>query len=370
MAGRRRPSSSRALIGLLAAALFALTGTQASTATTHGGISAEEVVGNLDLPITFTIAPDGRIFYGEQWTGEIHIYDPATSTDTLFATVPDLVILAETGLLGVTLHPQYPAIPAVYAFVTQWVSGTPTNQILVYRDDGGVAVGPTIIFVSDVTAGPHDEGGRILFGPDRLLYAFLGTTGDTGNAQDLTVVAGKMVRMTPRGQVPPTNPIPGSYVISYGHRNSFGFDFDPLTGNLWESENGPNCNDEVNRIVRLGNYGWGSHQTCRTPPAPPENTNQDGPSPIQPLAYYSPTVAPTGLVFCDACGLTGLDGDALFGTYNTAEIHQLVLTADRLDIASDTIAYRHGAPIISMEAGPDGTVYFSTHTGIFKLVQN
>ena len=99
--------------------------------------------------------------------------------------------------------------------------------------------------------------------------------------------------MTSKGAVPPDNPFPGKLIFAYGLRNSFGFTFDPLTGKLWETENGPECNDEVNLEQAGENHAWGSSETCSTPPAPPANTNQDGPAPrILPLAYFTPTVLP------------------------------------------------------------------------------
>ena len=90
-------------------------------------------------------------------------------------------------------------------------------------------------------------------------------------------------------------------MFAYGIRNSFGFAFDPDTGDLWETENGPECNDEVNRIVAGANYGWGPSQSC-------PDTNNSGPSPRLPLVTYSTTIGIAGAVFCDGCGLTGARG--------------------------------------------------------------
>src|SRR5262249_29735556 len=161
-------------------------------------------------------------------------------------------------------------------------------------------------------AGSNHNGGAIHFGPDRRLYAVIGENGKAPNAQDLTTYAGKVLRMTRTGRVPPDNPFPDSLVWSYGLRNSFGFAFDPLPGDLWETENGPTCNDEVNRIVRGANYGWGPSETCEG--TAPGNTNQDGPDPVLPLAVFNPVIAPTGAAFCDGCGLgASLQGRLVFG---------------------------------------------------------
>src|SRR5207244_583445 len=103
--------------------------------------------------------------------------------------------------------------------------------------------------------------------------------------------------------------------------------FDPQTGRLWETENGPSCNDELNRIVRGGNYAWGPHEeeNCQPPKPGALETNQDGPSPrIQPKIYYPSVIAPTGAVFCQACGLGSASGGRLFfGAWNTRDIRRI-----------------------------------------------
>ena len=103
---------------------------------------------------------------------------------------------------------------------------------------------------------------------------------------------GKILRLTRDGEAAPGNPF-GSRVWAFGIRNSFGLAFDPVTGNLWETENGPECNDELNRIVRGGNYGWGPAADCGSA-TPPSDTNRDGPSPILPLALVHPDHRPDG----------------------------------------------------------------------------
>ena len=90
----------------------------------------------LDFPAAFTFAPDGRIFYGERFTGEIRVFDPRNGSDTLFYTVPNLSTTGEQGLLGLELHPNYPTTPWVYAYATRIVSGQARNQILRLVDDG------------------------------------------------------------------------------------------------------------------------------------------------------------------------------------------------------------------------------------------
>jgi glucose/arabinose dehydrogenase len=241
-----------------------------------------------------------------------------------------------------------------------------TNQIVRLRDNGGVGVQPKVIFQTN--AGSEHHGGRMLFGSDGQLWVVTGEEGVPANAQDLTNNLGKMLRMTPNGQVPPGNPF-GTLVWAYGLRNSFGWAFDPQTGFLWEQDNGPECNDEINLIRKGKNYGWGPSETCSTPPPPPQNTNQDGPSPVLPVEYFASPTAPTGVAFCQGCGLAGAEGHLFYGNWNTFDIHEVVLTSDRRRIASDTSVYNNGSGVLSIERGPDGALYFSDTTAIYQLIQ-
>jgi glucose/arabinose dehydrogenase len=341
---------------------------RARTGAHPAAIGVTPVATGLNFPAAFTFAPDGRIFYGERLTGEIRIYDPSNGSDTLFFTVRNISTQGEQGLLGLALNPSYPSKPYVYAYATRTVPSL-QNQILLIKDVGGTGRKPRMIWASDTVAGDYHDGGRILFGPDGRLYAIVGEGHDFFNSQDLTNDAGKILRMTPTGAIPPDNPIPGSRIWAYGIRNSYGFNFDPLTGNLWETENGPTCNDELNFIHKGANYGWGPNETCTTPPPPPQNTNQDGPDPVLPQKWFTPTIAPVGMAFCVGCGIGSAEGAFLFGAYNDDKIRQATLSADRLTITTVTIVYTHTGFPLSMERGPDGALYFSDFSGIWKLIQ-
>lgn len=355
-----------ALAAAAAALMFIPTAARAGA----GGIGAQPVGTSLNFPAAFTFAPDGHIFFGERLTGQIRILDPATGTHTLFFTVKNVNTDGERGLLGLALHPGYPAKPFVYAYATRNVQASQRNQILKIRDAGGVGSNSTIIFSSDTVSGSYHDGGRILFGPDKKLYAIVGDAHDSANAQNLANNAGKILRMNYTGKPPGSNPFAQSLIWSYGHRNSFGFSFDPSSGGLWQTENGPACNDEINLVVPGANYGWGPSQTCSTPPPAPRNTNQDGPAPVLPLRFFTPTTAPVGAAFCSGCGLPGGEGSLFFGEFNTRRILQVVLTASRTGIASITPVYTHPSFVLSIERGPDGALYFSDATAIYKLISN
>ena len=279
------------LTAVFAAALALLTMPGSALAASARAISPTA----LAFPAAFTVAPDGgRILYGEHYTGRIVSLNVATGARTPFFTIPNV-----RGLLGVALSPNYPSDGRVWAFATRTVSGTAKNQLLRIREDGtGFAV---------LRSFPHGlhNGGRIMFGPDGKLYVVLGENGIPSRAQSLDILAGKMLRLNPDGTVPSANPRAGSPIIGYGIRNSFGFTFDPETGRLWETENGPECNDEINLVARLTlrNYGWGPSQTCSSPPPAPRNTNRDGPNPVLPKLFFARPPALTGAAFCPVWAL-------------------------------------------------------------------
>ena len=332
-----------------------------------GTIVAEPVATDLDHPATFVFDDNGAIFYGERLTGEIRRIDPATGKNTSVFTIPHVVgdVANEQGLVGLTLPPDFPKDSWLYAYATRMVNGVARDQILRITLDG--ARGTSMHLVLDVqVAGERHNGGRVLFGPDGMLYVVVGETYDSKLAQDRSVNGGKVLRMTPTGEVPADNPFAGSRIYSYGNRNSFGLAFDPQTGDLWETENGPECNDELNRILPGRNYGWGPSETCDG--SAPADTNGDGPKPVLPLVFYDTTIGPTGIAFCDGCGLgTAREGHLFFGSFNTGDIHEVTLDADRSGVVRDATPFNHGNLVLSIETGPDGALYFSDGVGIFRL---
>ena len=304
----------------------------ATPASAGSPIRAREVVGNLDQPVAFTFGPGKKVWYVEKGTGQVRVHDLDTDSDRLFVTVPGVNGDGERGMLGIALHPRYPNKPLVYVYATRSAEGQLRNQILRYRDDHGSGVGRKVLFSSIAGGSPYHNGGRIAFGPDGMLYAIVGDAHDSGNAQDTTNEdRGKIIRIEPDGDVPPDNPF-GDRVWVFGIRNSFGFAFDPQTDDLWETENGPSCNDEINLIERGENYGWGPNETCDG--SSPGNTNQDGPSPVLPELFYQNAIGITGIAFCEGCRLgQASDGAAFAGAVNNGEVTRIVFNGQRDAIA-------------------------------------
>ena len=333
-------------------------------------VRIERVVSNLDFPAAFTIDTNNVIlWYAERNTGEIRQRNLIDGTDRLIWTVPNVVTSGEQGLLGLALHPQFPSQRFVYAYATRSISGVVHNQVLrITLDTNFLGTSQTAVFDQLGGPGDHHVGGRLAAGPDGKIWLTIGEHTVPANAQSLSTPSGKVLRMETNGGVPADNPFSGKRIYAYGIRNSFGFDFDPANGRLWQTDNGPTCNDEVNRIVAGGNYGWGPNATCATPPAAPQNTNQDGPSPRLPLRFYPSPVGITGAVFCDDCGIDGLERKLLVGAVNNGNIRVITLNGDRTGVSDDQLLVDHSSGVISMESRPGQPVYFSTATGIFRLL--
>jgi glucose/arabinose dehydrogenase len=328
-----------------------------------GGVRAIRVASGLASPVGFTFAPGGRLVYLERHTGWLRFRNLQTDADVRVHRIRNVNSDGERGALGVALHPNWPAQPFVYVFVTRNTADGLRNQVLRIKveNDDGVGVRRLL----SVAAGPasNHNGGRIAFGPDDKLYVVIGDNAQPSNSQDRSSnLRGKILRLNPDGSVPGTNPF-GTRIWAYGIRNSIGFAFDPQRGRLWESENGPGCNDEVNRIVKGGNHGWGPNENC-------PNTNNSGPTPrILPRHTFVNPVGLTGLAFCDACGLgAAFNGDVLVGAVNDGRIRRFDLNATRSGFdAGPLLVLDRPGPVLSLEVGPNGRIFFSDFGAIYRL---
>jgi glucose/arabinose dehydrogenase len=350
--------------GILAALVSTLV---AGSVTTTGpavaaGVRAVRVASGLASPVGFTFMPGGKLVYLERHTGWLRFRTLGTDFDRRVYRITNVNSTGERGALGVALHPNWPNRPFVYVYVTRNTSDGLRNQVLRIRvvDGHGVAVRRIL----SIVAGPasNHNGGRILFGPDGKLYVIVGDNAQPANSQDRTNnLRGKILRVNPDGSVPGTNPF--GRIWAYGIRNSIGFAFDPQTGRLWESENGPGCNDEVNRIVEGGNHGWGPSQSC-------PHTNNSGPTPrVLPRHTFVDPVGLTGLAFCHSCGLGGaFHGDLFVGAVNDGRIRRFDLNGTRSGFdAGPLLVLDRPGPVLSLEVGPNGRIFYSDFEAIYRL---
>jgi glucose/arabinose dehydrogenase len=329
-------------------------------------LSLTSIASAREFPAAMAFAPGGLLFYAERFTGEIRTRNVTTGADNHFFTIGSIATAGEQGLLGLAVHPQYPSTPYVFAYVTRLLTGGGVqNQVVRITASGGV--GTSSVAIVRIVAGTIHNGGAMAFGPAGALHVVVGDVGNPSFAQDTVRMVGKVIRINSDGTPFTGNPF-GNRVFSYGHRNMFGIARDPQTGRFWVTENGPECNDELNPIVNGGNFAWGPSQSCGSPPDA-EDTNRDGPLPrLFPARLYNPVIAPTGAAFCSACGLgSTYEGTLLFGAWNTGEIRRVILTPDRKGASSSSVVLDHSSGLLAMARHPNGKIYVSDADQIFRL---
>lgn len=374
-----RGTIPRALAAVVATVVLVTTPPLAETPALAAAVATPIVpcrpAGEDCWPAAFTFTRRGReLFYLERFTGEIRRVNLATGRDRRWGDAGDPANGSEQGALGIAVDPRWDRKAKgpkarrrrernrwVYVFYT--ARDPVENRVVRMRKRiGRPGFVTDHLLTIDIDTGTNHNGGPIHFGPDGKLYVATGEQAEPARAQDLADPAGKVLRMVRNGNRPGGNPLPGSLALSFGHRNSFGLGFDPLTGRLWQSENGPNCEDEVNLIVPGGNYGWGQGSNC-------PGTSSEGPSPIQPEISYTPTIVPTGVTFCVGCGLgSDVEGDLLLAVFGgETSIRSLSLDAERDDVVDEQLLHDHPTGVLSVARRPNGQVYFSDRGGIYRL---
>lgn len=307
--------------------------TGSGPAGTPGGVRT--VATGLDVPWALAFLPDGRTLVTERETGRILRLPAGGGTPVEVMRIGDVATAdtQEGGLLGLAVSPDYPSDRLVYAYYTT----SSDNRIVRFRLGGTVRP-----ILTGLRRGSIHNGGRIAFGPDGMLYAGVGDTGDRTLAQDRGALNGKILRIDPAGGAPAGNPFPGSPVWSYGHRNVQGLAWDSAD-RLWATEFGQDRFDEVNLIRPGHDYGW---------PIVEGTGDTHGGKFTNPLVTWPTSEAsPSGAAIVgDVMYIGALRGEALL------RVH---LDGDRATAGTPLFHGRYGR-IRAVTAAPDGTVWFTT----------
>jgi glucose/arabinose dehydrogenase len=325
------------------------------------GASIQTVLPNMDMPVAMAFDPQGRLFYTERVSGNVRLFANGTLQSNPVITF-NVDSSGERGLLGIAIDPSFAGNHYIYVYYTCAVgTGCPSteNRVARFTESNGVGSGPTTIFASPQTAGNHN-GGNIHFGPDGKLYISVGDNATAANSQDVAVKNGKMHRINSDGSIPSDNPVftqtgalPSLYAM--GLRNSFDFTFDPVApGRIFASENGPSCDDEMNRIEAGYNYGWRDNYPCDDPnPSPVYNT-------IAPL-WYIPNgqccEAPTGITVYTGNQIPQWHNHLFMATYNNSTLRHFYLDQSRTVVTTTNVVQGVTAPM-DLETGPDGALWY------------
>jgi glucose/arabinose dehydrogenase len=330
-----------------------------------GDLQLQSVLTGLNFPVGLAQAQDGRVFFNERLTGNIRIIDQQWQlVNTVFCQI-SVASSAEQGLLGLTLDPNFAQNHFVYVYYT--VAGATMNRVARYTDSGGLCTQETVI-LDNLPVNSIHNGGIVQFGPDGKLYVVIGDAGSMANPQSLTSLAGKILRVNPDGSPPGDNPFfsnanaNAKKVYGLGHRNSYGFAFHAHTGHLWETENGPADNDEINRVVAGGNYGW-----------PTVRGIANTPGFLDPTLAFVSVIAPTGIISIPENTVvypSAYRNNLLFGAWNDGRIRRVILSGTNLTaLGSTSTAYNGGnGGLLSFMLGRDGYVYVSNASTIFRVV--
>ena len=355
-------------VAMCAAALaFGCTAAGAQPITTEEhALRVVRLVERLEHPWGLAFLPDGRMLVTER-AGRLRIVgkDFKLAPEPVQG-LPAITAHGQGGLLDVALHPRYSENSLIYISYSARGDGGISTEVARGRLAGGKLEDVQVIFrqLPKSGAGQH-FGSRLVFDRDGLLYITLGDRGDQRRAQRPDDHAGSVIRLHDDGTVPRDNPYasrpgwrPEKYTI--GNRNMQGAALHPQTGVLWTHEHGPQGGDEIN-IIRAGaNYGWpvityGANYGTGTKIG--EGTHKSGME--QPLHYWVPSIAPSGMAFYTGDRFPKWRGDLFVGALRDAMLVRLKLDGDKV-VKEERMLKNALGRIRDVRSGPDGFIYLLT----------
>jgi glucose/arabinose dehydrogenase len=356
--------------GLLAV-LLAVVGTAASQDAPQVPPSGETkidvttVAKGLEHPWSLAFLPDGRMLVTERQGRLRYVAQGALSEP--IAGVPRVYAQGQGGLLDVILDPAFEKNSTIYlSYAEPAEDGTNGTAVARARLDGQALRDVKVIFRQQPQVkSNHHFGSRLVFARDGNLFV---TTGERNSerdkAQDLGTHLGKIIRITPDGGVPPDNPFVGRAgalpeIWSYGHRNAQGATLHPDTGQLWEIEHGPRGGDEINLPQAGKNYGWPVITYGREYSGEKVGegiTAKEGME--QPVHYWVPSIAPSGMAFHDGRGHPGWKGQLFVGALAASQLVRLEVEPGGSILHEER--YAIGKRVRDVREGPDGALYLAT----------
>jgi glucose/arabinose dehydrogenase len=353
-----------ALLASVAALLTLAIGPAQGAVSLPSGFTQSPVVGGLTGPTDMEFAPDGRLFVAEE-AGKVRIVKPDGTLPTFLDISSKVDITGERGLLGVAFDPNFAANHFVYLHYTR--KATPTipvhNRVVrvTANGDSAVAGSEVLIFRLNNQSAVNHLGGALDFGKDGKLYISTGDNATTENAQNLTNLFGKVLRINKDGTIPTSNPFYATAsgknrsIWALGLRNPFKFALKPGTTTIFINDVGAALWEEINQGASGANYGWNIYEGPETDPNYVDpifayghgSTNTTGCA-ITGGAFYNPTTVlfPRGYL-----------GDYLFADLCNGWIR-------RYDSASDsTRGFATGlSSLVDLEVGEDGELYLLSRT--------
>jgi glucose/arabinose dehydrogenase len=324
-------------------------------------VTASALATNLDTVWELVWGPDNYLWMTERG-GRISRVDPATGQVLPLLTIPDVTENNESGLLGmavvVATTPTVPPLPTYWVYVVYNYTdqGTLKEKLVRYSYIGGTLSSPQVL-LGNIDATTTHSGSRLLPLADGTLLMSTGDAQQQPQAQNTASLNGKILRLNRDGTIPATNPIAGSPVYTFGHRNPQGLVQLP-NGRIYSSEHGPNNDDEINKIEAGRNYGWPNvegycDQSAEASFCAANNVRE-------PLTTWTPTIAPAGLTYYDHPAIPGWRGSLLLAVLKGSRLTQLTLDAAGLTIPIRTDFLSGFGRLRAICVSPQGRVYVGT----------
>lgn len=334
----------------------------------------EVVVPELTNPWGLAILPDHTMLITEK-SGQLIHYKDGQKTE--ISGVPEVVTRNQGGLLDIGIHPNYSKNRWIYLTYSspegeedgamtalmraKLVNNTLTEKELLYKGSPNTRKG-------------HHFGSRVRFDKDGYVYFSIGDRGERDeNPQDITRDGGKIYRLKDDGSIPKDNPFVANAdakkaIYSYGHRNPQGMAVHPKTGKIWIHEHGPRGGDEINIPVAGKNFGWPviSYGINYSGTTFTELTKKEGME--QPIYYWVPSIAPSGMAFAHKTGDAHLDGNLLVGSLKFEYLELVILEGEKI-VSREKLLEDVGR--VRNVLCHEGTVYVGVEgKGILKLIRN
>ena len=334
----------------------------------------ETLADGLEHPWGLAFLPDGGILITER-PGRLRLYKDGALQSEPIAGVPEVVARGQGGLLDVALHPDFAGNGLVYLSYAGAGEDGAGTEVARARFDGAALQDLAVIFRAEPKVGGGNHfGSRLRFAGDRTLYVTLGDRFRyMKEAQSLDNHLGTIVRLNDDGSVPDDNPFVGQRdarpeIFSYGHRNVQGLAVQPGTGTLWAHEHGPQGGDELNILKPGANYGWPAITYGIDYSGAIISEKTEAPGMEQPVVYWVPSIAPSGMAFYDGDAFPEWQGDLFLGALSHLHLRRLEIEGEAV-VAQEELLTGLSERIRDVRAGPDGLLYVLTDSSDGKLLR-
>ena len=335
--------------------------------------TTELIVSDINIPWGIAFLPDGSMLITEK-AGELIHFKNGTKTSIL--GVPEVYVRGQGGLMGIKLHPNYETNGWIYfAYASAEGEGDGGNTAIIRAKlkDNALVDKEVLYKASPNSKRGQHFGSRIEFDKDGYLYFSIGERGEGSlNAQDITRDCGKIYRLYDDGRIPEDNPfvnVPNAKkaIYTYGNRNPQGLIKNPFTEEIWEHEHGPKGGDEINIIKKGKNYGWQviSYGINYDGTSFTNITEKKGME--QPLFYWVPSIAPSGMDFVTSNKYPDWKGHLLVGSLKFEYLERLVFKNGKV-VKREKLLEKIGR-VRDVVQAPDGYIYVAVEgKGVFKIV--